>query len=117
MPRIDESDRLLAHGQAALVLVEGALLVLIEAGILDKDQMLEAIETAICTVRSLSGKEESHNVSAEAIGLLSGIANSLSAARSGGSASARVTHTAIADPPTDSDRLPNQVSQASSSPG
>lgn len=79
----DEEDRLLAHGQAALTLMESVLLVLIEGGIVKKEQMIEAIETVISSKRALTDEEENHNVSAAAIGLLSGIANSLRAARSG----------------------------------
>jgi hypothetical protein len=85
MPQIDEDDRLLAQGQAALMLVESVLLVLIEAGTVDKEQMLEAVETVISSKRAVADKEESRNVSQAAIGLLSGIANSLRAVRSGGS--------------------------------
>ena len=79
---LNEEDRLLAHGQAALMLVESVLLVLIEAGIVNKEQMLEAVETVISSKHSLADKEENRDVSAASIGLLSGIANSLRAVRS-----------------------------------
>lgn len=81
---IDEEERLLAHGQAALMLVESVLLVLIETGTVDKERILEAVETVISSKRALADKEENRAVSAAAIGLLSGIANSLRAARSDG---------------------------------
>lgn len=118
MPEIDESDRLLAHGQAALVLVEGVLLVLIEAGIVDKGQILEAIETAISTKRALSDNEqESRNVSVAAIGLLSRIENSLLAVRPDGSDPARVTRITVTDPSTASDQVTEQVRRAADLPG
>jgi len=85
MPQIDNDDRLLAHGQAALMLVESVLLVLIETGIVAKEQMVEAIEAVISSKRDLAEEEERRAVSEAAIGLLSGIANSLRAARSNGS--------------------------------
>lgn len=110
MPEIDESDRLLAHGQAALVLVEGVLLVLIEAGIVDKGQVLEAIETAISGKCAMANDEqENRNVATAAIALLSGIENSLLAAQSGGSDSARIIRTANADLPTTSNQITEQV--------
>jgi hypothetical protein len=112
MSGIDESEWLLAHGQAALLLVEGVLLVLIEAGIVDKGQILDTIETAISTKRALSDDEqESRNVCIAAIALLSRIENSL-LAQSGGSDAARVAHITVADPATTSDQVTEPVRRA-----
>ncbi len=82
---IDKEEQLLAHGQAALTLVESVLLVLVETGIVSTEEMLEAVETVISSKRALADNEEDRAISTAAIGLLIGIANSLRAARSDGS--------------------------------
>ena len=68
------------HGQAALMLCEGALLLLIEKGILNKDQAADLIEGIIEVKLEIAGVSESVVVSMESISLLRTVARSISAA-------------------------------------
>ena len=68
------------HGQAALMLCEGALLLLIEKGIINKDQAADLIEGIIEVKREIAGVSESVVVSMESITLLRTVARSISAA-------------------------------------
>jgi hypothetical protein len=79
----DETQALLAEGQAALMVAESLLLVLLEAKVLDKERLVDAIETVITTKRAMLIDGNAPEVSAAAIGILSGIANSLTAAGDG----------------------------------
>jgi hypothetical protein len=75
----DETLKFLAESQAALLLAESLMLVLLEAKLVDKEQLVDAIETVIATKRSMIIDGKAPEVAAAAIGLLSGIANSLTA--------------------------------------
>jgi hypothetical protein len=76
----DLTQRLLAEGQAALMVAESLLLVLLETKVVEKQRLVDAIETVISTKRSMMIDGNAPEVSAAAIGLLSSIANSLTAA-------------------------------------
>jgi len=78
-----EHDKLLAEGEAALLLAESMLLALVETRLLGKEQVIEAIETVIATKRAMVNDGEAPRVSAAAIGLLTNIANSIAAANGG----------------------------------
>lgn len=68
------------HGQAALMLCESLMVLLIEEGIVRKEQAVEAIETVVEVKREIAGATESVVVSVESIGLLRAVAQSISAA-------------------------------------
>ncbi len=68
------------HGQAALMLCESVALILIERGVVEKAQMLEAITGVIDVKREMAGTTESVVVSVKSISLLQAVARSLSAA-------------------------------------
>jgi hypothetical protein len=76
----DRTQQLLAEGQAALMVTESLLLVLLEAKVLEKQRLVDAIETVIATKRAMMLDGNAPEVSAAAIGILSSIANSLTAA-------------------------------------
>ena len=79
----DKTKKLLAEGQAALLLIESMLLALIEAKAVDKIQVIDAIETVIAAKRALANDGDAPEVAKIAVGLLSDIANSLAAAAEG----------------------------------
>ncbi|MDP8915639.1 MAG: hypothetical protein M3M95_00260 [Pseudomonadota bacterium] len=83
-PRLSpaEQERHLAEGEAALMLVESLAIALVEQDLLSREQVAEAIETVIETKRSAGGDTEHAAISDAAVGLLSTLANSVSAARS-----------------------------------
>jgi hypothetical protein len=70
---------MLAEGQAALMVAEKSAAVLLEAKVLDKERLVDAIETVITTKRAMMIDGKAPEVAGAAIGLLSGIANSLTA--------------------------------------
>jgi hypothetical protein len=76
----DATEILLAEGQAALVLVESVLLALVEANVIDKQHIIEALEGAIATKRTMLAEGKAPAISAAAVGLLTSIANSMTAA-------------------------------------
>ena len=67
------------HGQAALMLCECLLLLLVEEGHLPKDRVLEAIGDVIDVKREIAGRTESVVVGIASIGLLRAVAQSLAA--------------------------------------
>ena len=68
------------HGQAALMLCESVLLLLVEQGIIDKVQAFDAIEGVIEVKQEMAGVSESVVVSLASITLLRAVARSISAA-------------------------------------
>lgn len=81
MPKVpDENQQLLAEGQAALMVAESLLLVLLEAKVVEKQRLVDAIETVIAAKRSMIIDGAAPAVCAATIGILSSIANSLTAA-------------------------------------
>jgi hypothetical protein len=74
-----ETTKHLAYGEAAVMLLECLMLVLIEQHVLTAQQMVEAVESAIATKRQMVHEGEHPNVSAIAAGLLSTVANGLAA--------------------------------------
>ena len=68
------------HGQAALMLCESVALILIERGLVGKEQMQEAISGVIEVKREMAGADESVVVSVKSISLLHAVARSISAA-------------------------------------
>jgi hypothetical protein len=67
------------HGQAALMLCEGLILLLVEKGIIDKDQVADVIEGVIEVKQEIAGVSESFVVSLASIALLRAVARSISA--------------------------------------
>ncbi len=67
------------HGQAALLLVESLLLLLIEKGMVAPGDMVDAIEGVIEVKREIAGTSERVVVSMASIGLLRVVSGSLSA--------------------------------------
>jgi hypothetical protein len=78
-PDLPETIKHLAYGEAAVMLIECLMLVLIEQRVLTTQQMVAAVESAIETKRQMVGEGEHPNISAVAAGLLSTMANSLAA--------------------------------------
>lgn len=70
------------HGQAALMLCEGLMLLLIENGTVRKDQAEEVIEGVIDIKREIAGTSEVITVSLESIRLLRNVSRSVSACAS-----------------------------------
>lgn len=68
------------HGQAALMLCERMLLLLVEEGVLPKSQVLDAIADVIDVQREIAGTAGGRVASMTSIGLLRAVAQSLSAA-------------------------------------
>ncbi len=79
----------LAYGEAALMLVECLMFVLVEQRVFTTQQMISAVENALATKRQMVRDGEHPEIAAVAAGMLSVIANSLAAGRatSGGSSS------------------------------
>ncbi len=69
-----------AHGQAALMLCESLLLLLVERGVLDKETLLDAMTNVIEVKQDIAGTTESYPVGMASIGLLRAIVQSISAA-------------------------------------
>ena len=67
------------YGQAALMLCECLLLLLVEEGVLPKDRVLDALADVIEAKREIAGTAERVVVSMTSIGLLRAVEQSLSA--------------------------------------
>ena len=67
------------HGQAAIMLLEALMLLLLERGIISKDSATETIEDIIDVKQTIAGDTESVAVSMTSIGLLRAVSQSLSA--------------------------------------
>ena len=67
------------HGQAALMLCESLMILLVEQGVIRKAQVVQAIEGVVEVKQEVAGVSESVVVSAASIGLLRAVAQSLSA--------------------------------------
>jgi hypothetical protein len=68
------------HGQAALMLCESLMVLLVEEGIIRKEQAVETIETVIEVKQEIAGTTESVVISMASIGLLRAVSQSISAA-------------------------------------
>ena len=79
LPAGAETARHLAYAEAAVMLIESLMLVLIEQRVLTTQQMVAAVESAIATKRQMVQDGEHPNVSAIAAGVLSRMANSVAA--------------------------------------
>jgi hypothetical protein len=71
----------LAYAEAAVVLLERLMLLLIEQRIVTMSQMVDAVEDAIATKRQMVVEGEHPHISLLASGLLSSMGNSLAASR------------------------------------
>jgi hypothetical protein len=83
-PAIDRTaiiNERLAEGQAALWLGESLILALIDAGVLDKDRMLEAVDVAIATKRGMALGGSEPEIATASIALLASISASIAAAK------------------------------------
>jgi hypothetical protein len=76
-----EVMRHLAYGEAAVLLVECLMHVLIEHRILTSQDMVSAVESALAAKRQMVKEGEHAEIAAIAAGTLSVIANSVAAAR------------------------------------
>jgi hypothetical protein len=74
-----QTTRHLAYGEAAVMLIESLMLILIEKRVLTPQQMIAAIESAIATKRQMVQDGEHPDISAMAAGVLSTMANSVAA--------------------------------------
>ena len=68
-----------AHGQAALMLCESLAYLLVEAGVLGREAVADAIEGVIEVQQGMAGREEQAGSCRTAVGLLTTIALSLRA--------------------------------------
>jgi hypothetical protein len=75
-----ETTRHLAYAEAAFMLIECLMLVLIERGLFTVDEMLAQVEIAIATKQQMVKDGEHAEISAVAASLLGSIANSVAAA-------------------------------------
>ena len=80
VPSGSETTTHLAYAEAAVMLIESLMLVLIEQRVLTMQQMVAAVESAIATKRQMVREGEHPIVSAVAAGVLSRMANSVAAA-------------------------------------
>ena len=69
----------LAQAEAALMLIECLMSVLMERQILSRDSLIEAVETVIATKRNMVVEREHAPIASIAAGLMSQLANSLAA--------------------------------------
>ena len=67
------------HGQAALMVCESLLILLIESGAIQKNVAVEALNDIIDVKQEIAGTSESVVVSMASIGLLRALAQSISA--------------------------------------
>ena len=82
-PRRDISEvRHHAEGQAAMMLLESLLMVLIDRSVLTKADVLETIELVIETKKNIAAEGGSVDVETAASGLLVTLTNSLMASKS-----------------------------------
>jgi hypothetical protein len=65
------------HGQAALMLCESLLYLLVEGGVIGKERAAEAIDAIIDLQREMIDNDEAADASRTALGLLQSIAQSL----------------------------------------
>jgi hypothetical protein len=71
----------LAYAEAGVVLLETLMQLLIDRKVLDADDVIQSIETAIATKRVLAEEGNHAEISNVAAGVLSSIANSIAAGR------------------------------------
>ena len=72
------------HGQAAFMLCDGLILLLVETGVIEKDRAIDLIEGIIEVKQEIAGVSESVVVSMASIALLQGVARSLAASQGPG---------------------------------
>ena len=71
----------LAYGEAALMLIEGLMLILVEQRVLTTQELVEAVENAIATKHQMVADREHPEIASVAAGILSTVANSLAAGK------------------------------------
>ncbi|MDB6105155.1 MAG: hypothetical protein JWO52_5154, partial [Gammaproteobacteria bacterium] len=71
----------LAYGEAALMLIEGLMLILVEQRVLTTQELVEAVENAIATKHQMVADREHPEIASVAVGILSTVANSLAAGK------------------------------------
>ena len=72
------------HGQAAFMLCDGLILLLVETGVIEKNRAIDVIEGIIEVKQEIAGVSESVVVSMASIALLQGVARSLAASQGPG---------------------------------
>jgi hypothetical protein len=73
----------LAAGQAALWLGESLILALINAGVVEKDRLLEAVDVVIAAKRAMALTGREPEIATASIALLASISASIAAAQGG----------------------------------
>ena len=68
------------YGQAALMLCEGLMLLLVEKGVISRDEAVATVDGIVEVKREVAGERESVVVSVASIALLRAIGQSVSAA-------------------------------------
>ena len=76
----DELTKHLAYAEAALMLIEGLMLTLLEQRVLTKDQIVATVESVIATKREMLVDHKDPEITLLATGVLRTLANSLTAA-------------------------------------
>jgi hypothetical protein len=72
-------DRHLAYGEAALMLLDALLILVVERKMIKVDDLIVAPELAVATKRQMAGDGEHPRISAAAAGLLTSMVDSLAA--------------------------------------
>jgi hypothetical protein len=76
-PASSEMDRHLAYGEAAFMLLDALLILVVERKMMKVDDLIVALEMAVSTKRQMAEEGEHPGISAAAAGLITGLANSL----------------------------------------
>jgi hypothetical protein len=76
----DGITKYLAEGQAGFWLMECLLLALVEGGVVEKDRLLEVVDSVIEAKRATAAQSAEPSVPLTTVALLSSLANSLQAA-------------------------------------
>jgi len=71
----------LAEGQAALWLVESLILALVDAGVLDTDRVLEAVDVVVAAKRAMAAEGRDPEIESASAALLASISTSIAAAK------------------------------------
>jgi hypothetical protein len=74
------TTKYLAEGQAGFWLMECLLLALVESGVVEKDRLLEIVDSVIEAKRATAAQSADPSVPQATVALLSSLANSLQAA-------------------------------------
>jgi hypothetical protein len=79
MMSANDTRKHLASAEAALMVIECLMAILVEQGVLTSQQIAGVVESAICAKRRMVKEHEHEEIASIASGLLSTMANSLAA--------------------------------------